>query len=101
MDRRQTVTCFAADHDMRAELDGRARKRVVWAGVDPGSARIGIAAATGEPGSLASTMTPIVVEVGRKVELPEPVTKTNRAGVEYTVTHRRIVEDADLTLAAA
>jgi len=97
----EAVAAFAADHDMTAPLDGRARQRIVWGGVDPGSARIGIAAATGEHGSLASAMTPVVVEVGRKVEFPVPLVKTNSAGETYTVTHERIVTDADIKHAAA
>ncbi len=94
------MTTFYADHDMRTELDGRARQRIVWGGVDPGSARIGVAAATGEPGSLASAMTPVVVPVGYEVELPEPITRTNRNGVEYTISKRRIIEDVDIVKAA-
>lgn len=91
---------FLADHDMAAPLDGRARRRIVWGAVDPGSARIGVAAASGEPGALEVTMVPVVVPVGRKVMFDKPVTKISRAGKPYQVDHERIVEDADVDRAS-
>lgn len=93
------MNSFAADDDMRAPLDGRARARIVWGAVDPGSARIGIAAAEDVNGVLTAAMAPVVVEVGYKIEHDPPIVKRGRDGKEYTLHSTRINGDAEVDAA--
>ncbi len=95
------MTSFDADHDMHAPLDGRARQRIVWGGVDPGSARIGVAAATGEPGALVSVMTPVKVEVGYLIEHDPPIVKKSKKGLPYEVKSTRINGNVEVDHACA